>query len=62
MAGQIPVRFLVEQLKQSRHLIENLDWIAAHTQDLADRKRLWKIRTEVLEILERDLELKRWKL
>ena len=55
MAGQIPVRFLVEQLKQSRHLIENLDWIAAHTQDLADRKRLWKIRTEVLEILERDL-------
>ena len=57
-----PARFLIEELQQTKAVIENLDFLASRAERESDRKKLWKIRTELLEIFERDLELKRWDL
>ena len=58
MLKKVPARLLLESLKRERELLDNLDFLIAHVVLSKDRMKLWEIRQEILEILEKDLFLK----
>ena len=56
---EVSVRFLVNQLKEQRKVLDFLDWITSDTTSKSDRHRLWAIRTELVQIFERDISSKK---
>ena len=55
----VPLRLLLEQYRRHREFLDNFDWLVGHLCVKADRERLWKIRQELIEILLRDILMKR---
>ena len=56
---EVSVRFLINQLKEQRKVLDYIDWIAAETSIREDQHRLWAIRIELVKIFERDISLKK---
>ena len=56
---EVPARVLVEQLRRTRRLLDDLEWLAPRLSDQEDRRRLWIARETVLKALQRDFDLKR---
>ena len=55
----VSVRILLENLRREGRVMNDLEWLIPRVESQSDRRRLWAIRSEILEILEKDLYLKK---
>ena len=55
---KVPLRLLVESMKEQRRILAAFDRLAPNVEDSKDRERFWELRAKVLEILLRDTDLK----
>ena len=49
--GKELIRLYLEASEKERNVLEGLDWLASHAKVRKTRKELWRIRSEVLELL-----------
>jgi len=56
---RVPLRIWVETLRTERLLLGSLEGLAPRIVQADDRARIYEIRQELLEIIKRDLNLKR---
>ena len=54
----VPLRLLLEQRRRQREVLDNLDWLAAHSCISSHRKKIWTMREELKEMLLLELSLK----
>jgi len=57
--NEVPFLVLLESLHRQRRLLEDLDWLTPKVLHKVDREALWAIREQLIQILLRDLHLKK---